>query len=300
MAGNYGGGLSVSSTGLAPDRNTRVDIRDTRITGNSTGSGTDDHGGGVYVTGGARVALTRVTVSHNSAGGNGGGLYNFQSDSGVSIAESTFTDNQALGSGGGIENQGQMLIQTTTIMSNTLFGDLTAPCIATDICGGGGNPNINGDLELRETNIVNNESKTFGGGIASNFGTLKITASLVQGNSSNSSGAGLYIRTPTTIDTTSIVGNNAGTSGDGGGFFVIAGPLTIRHSAIEDNTTLFTGGAMTITWPEPDSSPRTVVTIEDSRISGNQAVNTLFDRYNRGGGIINLWWRPDAETRDHF
>jgi len=92
IRGNRGGGIFVSATTLT--------LTDSTVTGNSTGG----DGGGIYSA--ADTHVTRTTVSRNTAGGSGGGIYN-SADFGqgtLTLMGSTVSGNSAGTAGGGIFN----------------------------------------------------------------------------------------------------------------------------------------------------------------------------------------------------
>jgi hypothetical protein len=111
IAGNVGGQGStapVDGGGLYFGNRSRVNITRSLISGNKVVGGTGSQGGGVYINY-ADVTITHSTITGNQARNQGGGIYNENSDSGVSlfgshsvsIVNSTITAN--LGSfGGGI------------------------------------------------------------------------------------------------------------------------------------------------------------------------------------------------------
>ena len=58
-----------------------------------------DHGGGVYVTGGALTVTGDSEISHNSAGDTAGGIYS--NNSRVSFTDTKVSDNETTSGGGG-------------------------------------------------------------------------------------------------------------------------------------------------------------------------------------------------------
>lgn len=116
-AGRLGGGIIISTT--REPVHTDVTISDTRISENATGPNDNDLGGGIYITGGARLALARSTVSANTAGG-GAGLFSYYPQTGLSIEQSTFAGNTTTGDGGALwVSSGLQSLTNVTLSGNT-------------------------------------------------------------------------------------------------------------------------------------------------------------------------------------
>jgi hypothetical protein len=148
-----GGGISITGGAAL--------IRDSIISANTVdvgiGSGGNVLGGGVFVSGGAKVRVVRSTVSGNFANANvdewaGFGIGVFNSDSTVWLTRSAVTENSMadVGSGGGIYNDaGTIHIEDSTVGGNSA-GTL-----------GGGIFN-SGTLTMKGTTVARNEVQ--GGG----------------------------------------------------------------------------------------------------------------------------------------
>lgn len=116
-ASRLGGGIFIS-TGDVPVH-TEVTISDTRISANATGSNDNDLGGGIYITGGARLRLARSTVSDNTAGG-GAGLFSYYPQTTLTIEQSTFSGNSTAGDGGALWfSSGVQALTNVTLSGNT-------------------------------------------------------------------------------------------------------------------------------------------------------------------------------------
>ena len=108
-----------------------------------------------------------MTVSDNTATGNGGGIY--KDGGSLFIDESFITGNTTTGSfvdGGGIysDNSGTLTITNSTISGNTA-------------ASGGGIRYIGGTLILDKSTISGNTASLNGGGVYNSAGTLTVTSS---------------------------------------------------------------------------------------------------------------------------
>src|SRR6266545_1535721 len=90
-----------------------VSIVNSTISGNSAGTS----GGGIYGEGLDDLSIVNSTISGNSAGTSGGGIYNVNSS--LHVANSTITGNSA-GSGGGIYNEGSLGASVVEISNKIL------------------------------------------------------------------------------------------------------------------------------------------------------------------------------------
>ena len=121
---------------------------------------------------GATTTLNNVTVSGNSAGTNGGGL--FSQGGMTTLTDVTVSGNSAAADGGGLSNRGG----TTTLTNVTVSG---------------------------------NAASVSGGGLYASGGTTKLTNVTVSGNSASVSGGGLFSEVgATTLTNTIVAGQTAG------------------------------------------------------------------------------------------
>jgi hypothetical protein len=157
---------SGSGGGIGLDFNTSLELRDSRVVGNSAQSA----GGGIANFG--TLHVVNSTVSGNYAANpvsGGGGIFNFDGRL-MTVVGSTIAGNEAHTNGGGIYNRGTATMSRTTVSGNT------AP-------HGGGIFNT-GSLTVRSSTIaINVSTSTFAGGIVSTPGTVTLANSIVVGNS---------------------------------------------------------------------------------------------------------------------
>ena len=159
-AGN-GGGIYTFGEDENPET---LLISDSTISGNEA---TEGSGGGIYNFR-DHVELFETTVSHNTAGDDGGGIFTqgIGVDQTLLIDRSTISDNEAV-SGGGLFNFGDVV----TISNSTISGN--------DATGGGGGGIANGarvgSIDLLNVTIAFNESLQVNSGIFNDGLTTAVT-----------------------------------------------------------------------------------------------------------------------------
>lgn len=226
-AGGDGGALYVASGTL--------NLTNIVMTGNNAGDGnvggTGGRGAGLFTLPGVNTTLTNVTISNNNAGDGGGG----------SGAQGGF--------GGGIENNGTMLLKSSTISGNTT-GASGSGGSGGSIGGGILNNSV---LTLINSTVSGNSTGGIGGdggGIHHNGSSLTLTNSTITNNTALTiTGNGVHsssFATPVTIRNTIIAQNGGGpdTSGD----FVSQGNNLIGNA---DGSTGFIGSDLTGTTATP-------------------------------------------------
>nr|MBP9664221.1 VCBS repeat-containing protein [Pyrinomonadaceae bacterium] len=240
-----------------------------------------------YLTGGATVTLSGITVTGgNGSGissGSGGGIYNdncvlsitnaviaansanfgggvFSSSPFFDVVNSTIRNNNALMAGGGVlnVNAGVMNIENSAFSENS----------GSD---GGGLRNSGGSVTIEGSSFSANSSEN-GGGIQNvDSGVLSIKNSSFTENNATLSGGGIGSTGTLTILNTTVDGNTTGPNGTGGGI-TTAGDTTIDRSTVAHNTAGSDGGGI--------RSEATVI-VEKSSVSANSSGN-------RGGGIYGV------------
>ena len=155
--------------------------------------------GGIFNAGTADV--TNCTISHNTAGTQGGGIDNPGS---LTIASSTLDHNTTWSAGGGINNGGSLTITNSTVSNNSAsFKGF----------GNGGGISSGGSLTITNSTISGNtvpSSFGLGSGIYLGGGTLQIENTILN---TGASGANIFANSGTVISH----GYNL-SSDDGGGF----------------------------------------------------------------------------------
>ena len=262
-----GGAFHITGTATAA-------FADTRFVGNSAGS----EGGAVWNAAGSTTFLTNVSITGNIARGNsadngGGGIFN--NGGSVFVNDSTISFNLAngdSGSGGGALSVAGVLRFDNSIIS----GNQAARA-------GGGVEVIDGRAVFRSVSLDTNSTGVFltaapgnGGGlhVSGNEAVVTFTDSTITTNAAANQGGGLWNQTGSSLllDDNTIVSSNVAV-GVGGGIYN-RGFLSATDAVFSENNTDDDGGAIYTT---PSGSTRL----------GNSALtdNTADDD---GGGIFNL------------
>ena len=194
----------------------------------------NNFGGAVYNQG--VLTLTNMVITGNSAGGDGGGIYNSNNDS-LTIVGSTIANNTATAQSGGVH---------------------TEP---------------GSTLSITDSNISANTAGTAGGIYAEDGATFSLTRSTVSGNraitmSTAGFAGGIALDLITFTMTDSTVSGNSCASVGGGMTFDIDTTATLIRSTISGNTSATRGGGLHM---QPDSN--NLIRIENSTISGNMAAS---------------------------
>ncbi|HYO10273.1 MAG TPA: hypothetical protein VER17_14995 [Tepidisphaeraceae bacterium] len=276
-----------------------------------SGSASPGNGGGLHVTGAARVVIEHSDVTNNFAAKEGGGLWN-AANSTMIVTHSTIADNDAAGAaaddgGGGIfNNGGKLYVSHSVIKGNVASGTAGS---------GGGIFSTAGEVVVRHTRLTGNVANRAGGGVEliagtvalkhskleknvagpagsaspGNGGALHVTGpgatvyvhgSTVRHNVAAREGGGLWNAAASTMDVcgSSIWSNTAsGPAADdgGGGIFNNGGTLNVSYSLVADNLAngaAGSGGGIFSTAGD--------VHVHRSEIDGNVA--------NRAGGGVEI------------
>ena len=251
-------------------------------------------GGGLYVSSGAVVTLTDVTISENSANNGGGihnrgtvyiydseiisntgspnvaGIYNYDSAY-LYMENSTLAENDASGVTGGLYNiNGTVLITGSLIQGNS----------AADQGGAIANWFGNSRMSITHTQILTNETTSgSGGGIWTQGAPLALTDVTLRGNDASNSGGGIYKTGGNTVTVLSSTihfneADGGASSSGGGGIHQTGGTITLQHSALDNNRANGNdGGGLFL------NSGSAVFNISDSTVSHNYAADDA-------GGIV--------------
>jgi len=218
-ASRHGGGLHVI-TG-------RADVLGGRFAGNRAVSG---NGGGISLNKAIKVSGTQIIS--NTAGGDGGGLLQWDSGQPVNVTNVRFERNQAGRDGGGLWTQGDLTMTNSLLISNTADSHSTTPTH-------GGGAYVSGSTQVLSSTFRGNTAAcsncgyTYGGGLH-HASALSIT---IQGSLFESNVAWL-----------------------GGGLHDANGSASIRGVTFSANSAGYGGGVYA--WD---------VTVEDSRFMHNDA-----------------------------
>lgn len=217
-------------------------------------------GAGIFLNGAVELALDRVTLYRNQAGGNGGGILANQAGCDLSINDSSFVENVSqTNSGGGIHAQ----YCSITITGTDFIGNIanvgggmqlvdgvgTATLERVGFLGnsastqGGGMHNFRSTTEILNSVFRGNVAETdaggggAGGGLFSNSGSdITLVNVLLGGNYAGSTGGGIFVQSsnsPLVLINVAVVGNRAETGNGGGISAVYAG--AVHNSIIWNN-----------------------------------------------------------------
>ena len=148
--------------------------------------------------------------------------------------------------------------------------------------GGAVNSKTDGELTIRDSNVINNSTAgrgSAGGGISA-LGSLTVTNSRVEGNSTtgtDSNGGGILALGTLTLTNTGVTRNRTtGRASQGGGIYSVRGDLTLLESTVSGNNTAgdraYGGGIV---------AARNL-TLTNSTVSGNSTTG----REATGGGVF--------------
>ncbi len=228
---------------------------------------------GASYMGDAVAAVSDCTLSGNSAGNAGGGVWNSGHDGAqpaeVTISDCTLSDDisdATLNSaGGGVENVGGGSV--TIENSSTLLDDISPL--------GGGIDNDSASTVVVTGSSLQGNTAAVGGGIHS-AGALTITSSTLLGNQGAFDGGAIANSGNATVGSCTISGNTCRNNlfgfvgGDGGGIYNQSGGLlTISFSFVEGNTAGGSGGGI---------ASAGTLEVDGATIQGNEAGDL-------GGGV---------------
>jgi hypothetical protein len=236
--------------------------------GNATGSGTANSGGGIYNSA-SGPALTNLTISGNSAI-QGGGIYNTASSS--SITNVTISGNQA-GFGGAFfnDNASSATLTNITISGNTANNN------------GGGIYNSGSSPTLTDVTISGNTAADSGGGIFNGSGShATLTNVTITSNRATWDGAGMYSSSSSpTLTNVTISGNGGSVGSRGGGIILFSGAPILTNVVISGNKSNLGGGI----YAGNGSNP----TLTNVTIAGNLATS-------QGGGLYCFTGSPQIRN----
>jgi hypothetical protein len=170
-------------------------------------------GGGIYFGGSGSLELAGVSVHDNRAGYGGGIDMSPSAASTLTLISSVISANTASGQGGGIRLEGPSTLNSDTntfITGNVATGQ--------DDIGFGGGIEMVGPAVANINSNLNNNTATYGGGIAAlasgssntqvNLYTTSANVTALYGNHATATGGGIYLKSSNTGATASFCANN--------------------------------------------------------------------------------------------
>ncbi|WP_420458083.1 T9SS type A sorting domain-containing protein [Neolewinella sp.] len=225
------------------------------------------NGGGIHVGGAGDASIQTSSVSHNTAGAEGGGLWN---------------------------GQGNMSVFSTVIDGNVAAGD-GAP---DNIQGGGGIYNDGGTVEVSGSTQITNNSATgtsgSGGGILSAgdvtdpllTSQVIVIESVISSNTANRAGGGVEVAVGSysSFDV-DYDGNDAGANPGNGGALHVSDPegsVDFNGGSVTNNVAFSQGGGL---WNQTNA----LMEVTGVSITGNSVLSAGTGTGERvaGGGIYN-------------
>ncbi|RIV39908.1 right-handed parallel beta-helix repeat-containing protein [Micromonospora radicis] len=227
-------------------------------------------GAGLLVQRGGRADVEHSQLVLNSSGGHGGAIANYGT---TRIAQSRVETSSAAGIGGGVFNAGVLRVENSKITSNSA-----------DNGGGIGNgaptmlrPASGGTVWVWQSTISRNRALGAAGGVFDYEGTTTLSNSEVVDNDAGTDGGGLAIfgDSQLSLERVVVAGNTAGQTS--GGLSVAAGATAvIEHSNVKENVAELYGGGL--------SDFGGTVVLRNTEIVANRAVA----QSSVAGGIANL------------
>ncbi len=176
-------------------------ITHSNLSYNIVGSSRD---GGAIINREGQLSIFDTTITNNSAGGSGGGIFNGDYSTGTAIAnvENSLIINNSAFQGGGITNYASLNVYNSTLSNNSAYNSggiyntsnlfiensTLATNSSTDMGGGISNSSV---LEINNSTFFSNTTDTDGGGIA-NFYMLTINNSTFSENLAGGNGGAVY------------------------------------------------------------------------------------------------------------
>ena len=266
IAGSGAGALTISGNSLyrvlRVNSGVRVNLSGVTI---ADGFASATGGGGVLNSG--TMTITDSSVSNSVASAvEGGGIYN---DGQLTINHSRIYSNSATDAGGGIYNDGVGSVLGALFIANSEILSNTAGNI-----GGAGVLNFGGTATISNSHVSANTAGGYGGGLYVQNGELQLINSTV-GNNDAERGGGLYSNYTSTV---SIIGStfyrNRATLFNGGGVDIAdfgKQTFVITNSTFVSNTSQTSGGGIFV------SVGSTSLLINNSTLAANKG--------SSGGGI---------------
>jgi len=309
-AGRYGGAFSgglrnLSNTSM-PQSFTAINFNQTTFYSNTA---TIAGGGVANLTFGDTVRLDNSSVIKNHSLGNGGGIYDFLSE--TAIVNTSIISNTTLGHGGGLYlSDGNPNIMTSTIKANQASLDgggiylldlglctIINTTISHNIANGSGggvhinettsNASDNGAVQncIQQSVLESNIAGTNGGGLAfispdSSGGSrsrLNMLNTIIRGNQATGTGGGAYIEIDRMILYNVVFSGNSAANGGGLGIKSLAS--TLHSLSVSGNNASTNGGGIYI----DSGSPSIANSIIWNNRTAGQTDLTTSSSYNANG-----------------
>ena len=238
-----------------------------------SGNTASGNGGGIWTTGNyfGRPVFRNLNISNNSAGGNGGGI--FSSYLGLALQLCTISGNSATNDGGGIFQEiggdtNQLFNSTVTV--NSAGGD-------------GGCVLVNSRFRAYNSTVSGNTAGGNGGGLADDVSSspMELVSSTVSGNTANGKGGGIFNLRAAYLQSSTVSGNAAQT--DGGGIFFAGYESGVYDSTFTGNSAARGGGIFS----DP-ADPNNGMFLQNTIIANSATGGDCFRQSGTVGAYSNL------------
>lgn len=268
VSDNIGGGITNNSGGTLALKESIVSGNTNTGIFNNCGCRPGAPGCPTETLPGGTATIVGSTVSGNSADFAGGGIFNNGGcgtpDGTLTVKESTVTGNTVTGgfnTGGGIFNRGAATLEEIRVYGNSAGR------------GGGIFNDAGGELTLKGGRVSDNSAGRGGGIFNWAGGSATVEESTLSGNTASVNGGGIRNDGTMTLKESAVRDNSAQL---GGGILNVsfsgsAGTLTLEESTVSSNTADFGGGIYNLLG---------TVAVEESTVTKNGAVTD-------GGGVFN-------------
>lgn len=250
---NGGSGGAISNTG-------ELHVRASTFISNSAASPAD--GAAIYNDSGVVVVEDGWFEGNQVTGGLGVGGAIAHVGGSMTVVDSTFRFNEALDGGAIYVGPGAALTVTaSSFLSNTAgYGggieswgetDIDASLFEgnqANIGDGGGIWVVDGNLDITNSTVANNQATTKGGGLSCDNDNMSVISSTITGNrvgadGSTRHGGGIYSACDLDLFNSTVTGNEAPFGGGGGVYQTgVMTAAILRAVTIADNSALFGGG----------------------------------------------------------
>ena len=306
---NLSNNSAVRAGGAIEASGGRTQVDDTTMSGNVAGP-VPGNGGALHLTGVGNVTVNRSVVTDNTAGSEGGGLWNSGGGT-MTVAGTTLTGNIANGvdpdNGGGalFNDGGSLTVNTSTVSDNSavqgsgsgggVFNNAGTLTVRNSTFGQNSAARAGGAVETAGGNVADAGSGS-GGGILSEHGATTVTNSTVSDNVSARAGGGIEVAGGSAdLADVELNRNSTGNApGNGGGMHLGgASVVTVDASQVLANHASNEGGGL---W----NSPGGTLTVSNTSVTSNTVGNApngpnVFQKGPLVGGVFTVNGAPIAE-----
>lgn len=278
----------------------------------------DDHGAGMYNSGGSPV-LTDIAFSGNYAASDGGGMYNI--DSSPALTDIAFSSNYAGSYGGGMfnYNSSSPALTDVTFISNTssrgggMYNDDSSPALTDTTFSGnsadwGGGMYNNSDSSPALTDVIfsGNVVTGTGGGMLNITNSSPALTNTTFISNTAGSGGGMYNQSSSSpvLTNVSFSGNYVGSYG-GGMYNLNSSPFLTNVTFSGNYASSYKGGGMynnnnstptiqnSILWNNRDSSGTGTIT---ATIANDSSTTVISNTLVQGSGGSGEGWNSNTGT----